>query len=221
MNLQIKNYNFVINLENKINVIKIENFKEYRTVVEYLILHSDEKEGKVLLSDNNRLIPLNKEVVVLYDYYAFDINKYCLNKIYKKITELGLSEYIDESIAIKNEIEKFIYRLIEHYDLELETEAEVEIADLLKAIGLKIKVHEGNILDRIINYINVINDSLGISKFIFINLSSNLEKIELIDLYKYIEYNELKVILVENKDYKSIYENEHLYIIDEDLCEIY
>lgn len=221
MNLQIRGYNFVVNLEEKINVIKIENIKEYRRIVECLVLHFDTKEGDILISDGLKLLIPSKSICVFDNYYNFDINKYCLNKMLKILTDVSQTEYFSESIKVKNEVENYVYKIIENYDMYFDINSELDIVDIFKSMGIRIKTFEGNILDRIFNYINVISESIGITTFFFINLSSNLTDDERIDFYKFIEYNDVKAVLFENTNFEKSYENENIITIDQDLCEIY
>lgn len=56
--------------------------------------------------------------------------------------------------------------------------------------------------------------------FIAVGLKSYLSKAELIEMYKSIALNKLRLLLIECSD-KETLEEEKKYIIDTDLCEIY
>lgn len=220
MKLQIKNFKFHLDLNEKINVLIIENKKEYREVVDSFVNKLDIKDGKILLFDRNELIVPSKFLFTFNDYYSFDINKLCLTKMYKKIKEISLLEYSDESFKIKSEIENFIYKIISQYDLYLEIDSEMDILDLLKSVKLKIKNYENLDLDRIINYMNIINELFGIKNFIFINFKQNFSEKEIIDFYEYVIYNDFNIVLVESITISKL-QKESIFIIDDDLCEIY
>lgn len=220
MKLQIKNFTFHLDLNEKINVLIIENKKEYREVVDSFVNKLDIKDGKILLFDKNELIVPSKFLFTSNDYYSFDINKLCLTKMYKKIKEISLLEYSDESFKIKSEIENFIYKIISQYDLYLEIDSEMDILDLLKSVKLKIKNYENLDLDRIINYMNIINELFGIKNFIFINFRQNFSEKEIIDFYEYVIYNDFNIVLVESITISKL-QKESIFIIDDDLCEIY
>ena len=80
MNFQIKGFDFLINLENNINILVIENKKFYREIVNTLLNKLDIKNGNILLSNETELLEPHKNLFTFYDYYSFDINKYCLTK---------------------------------------------------------------------------------------------------------------------------------------------
>lgn len=220
MNLQIKGFDFLINLENNINVLVIENKKFYREIVNTLLNKLDIKNGNILLSNETELLEPHKNLFTFYDYYSFDINKYCLTKLYKKIRENTLEEYFDETNIIKHKIEEYIYKIIEDYGEYLEINGEIDIVSMLKSLDVKIKNYPEISIDKLIDYMCIISELFNIDNFCFINLKDIFSEEELIEFYKYIRYNDFKVVLVENKKSK-ILKTENIFLIDEDLCEIY
>lgn len=220
MNLQIKGFDFLINLENNINILVIENKKFYREIVNTLLNKLDIKNGNILLSNETELLEPHKNLFTFYDYYSFDINKYCLTKLYKKIRENTLEEYFDETNIIKHKIEEYIYKIIEDYGEYLEINGEIDIVSMLKSLDVKIKNYPEISIDKLIDYMCIISELFNIDNFCFINLKDIFSEEELIEFYKYIRYNDFKVILVENKKSK-ILKTENTFVIDEDLCEIY
>lgn len=220
MNLQIKGFDFLINLENNINILVIENKKFYREIVNTLLNKLDIKNGNILLSNETELLEPHKNLFTFYDYYSFDINKYCLTKLYKKIRENTLEEYFDETNIIKHKIEEYIYKIIEDYGEYLEINGEIDIVSMLKSLDVKIKNYPEISIDKLIDYMCIISELFNIDNFCFINLKDIFSEEELIEFYKYIRYNDFKVVLVENKKSK-ILKTENTFVIDEDLCEIY
>ena len=220
MKFQIKGFDFVINLENSINVLVIENKRAYREVVNTLLNELDIKNGKILISNGNELLEPYKYLFTFYDYYSFDINKYCLTKLYKKIRENALEEYFDETNTMKNKIEEYVYKIIEDYGEYLEINGEIDIISILKSVDVKIKKYSGISIDKLIDYMNIIAELFNIYIFYFINLKDIFSEEELIEFYKYVRYNSFVIVLVENKKSK-ILETENTFLIDEDLCEIY
>ena len=67
----------------------------------------------------------------------------------------------------------------------------------------------------------VVNEFLGISSFVAVNLKSFLSFDELDELYKAIQYKKLNLFLLENKTQERYSAVEKLYIMDLDLCSIY
>lgn len=220
MNFQVKGFDFNINLEENINVLVIENKEFYREICNSLLNEKTIRDGKILISNDTELLIPDKYIFTFYDYYSWDINKYCISKIYKKINEYAQLEYDENTNIIKSKIENYIYDIIEPYQEFLEIEKEIDVLDILKSYGVRIKQFNQLCLDKIINYINIIYEIFGINIFFFINLKDNFTNEEILELYKYIMYNNIKIVLVQNIKTKALY-NENIFIIDEDLCEIY
>lgn len=221
MKLQLKNFNFNVDLDDKINTIIIENTIEYRKIVNSFINELNVKDGNILLSKDIELLMPDKYLFTFYDYFSFDINKYALNKFYKKLKEISMLEYLPETSNLKNKIEEYVYKITEEYDLYLDISCDLDIIEILKSLNVKIKQYDKLSLDKIINYMNIISEIFNIKHFVFISVKNYFTEKEILDFYKYIIYNEFNVVLVEPNNVKTIQTKEKTYIIDKDLCEIY
>lgn len=221
MKLQLKNFNFNVDLDDKINTIIIENTIEYRKIVNSFINELNIKDGNILLSKDIELLMPDKYLFTFYDYFSFDINKYALNKFYKKLKEISMLEYLPETSNLKNKIEEYVYKITKEYDLYLDISCDLDIIEILKSLNVKIKQYDKLSLDKIINYMNIISEIFNIKHFVFISVKNYLTEKEILDFYKYIIYNEFNIVLVEPNNVKTIQTKEKTYIIDKDLCEIY
>lgn len=221
MKLQLKNFNFNVDLDDKINTIIIENTIEYRKIVNSFINELNIKDGNILLSKDIELLMPDKYLFTFYDYFSFDINKYALNKFYKKLKEISMLEYASETSNLKNKIEEYVYKITKEYDLYLDISCDLDIIEILKSLNVKIKQYDKLSLDKIINYMNIISEIFNIKHFVFISVKNYFTEKEILDFYKYIIYNEFNVVLVEPNNVKTIQTKEKTYIIDKDLCEIY
>ena len=68
---------------------------------------------------------------------------------------------------------------------------------------------------------NVINEIFGVKNFVFIGLKDYFTEDEILEFYEYIIYNDFNIVLVEPNNSKNVHAKEKVYVIDEDLCEIY
>lgn len=221
MKLQLRNFNFMLDLEENINVIVIENKMEYRKFVNSFVNELNIRDGNILLSKDIELLVPEKYIFTFYDYFTFDINKYALNKFYKKLKEISIVDFSFETANLKTNIEEYVYNITKQYDMYLDISCDLDVAEILKSLNVKIKQYSELLLDKIINYINVINEIFGIKYFVFISLKEYFSDSEIIDFYNYINYNDFKVVLVEPNNKNNFQTKEKIYVIDEDLCEIY
>ena len=221
MKLQLRNFNFILDLEENINVIVIENKIEYRKFVNSFVNELNIRDGNILLSKDIELLVQEKYIFTFYDYFTFDINKYALNKFYKKLKEISMVDFSFETANLKSKIEEYVYNITKQYDMYLEISCDLDVTEILKSLNVKIKQYSELLLDKIINYINVINEIFDIKYFVFISLKEYFSDSEIIDFYNYINYNDFKVVLVEPNNKNNFQTKEKIYVIDEDLCEIY
>lgn len=221
MKLQLRNFNFILDLEENINVIVIENKIEYRKFVNSFVNELNIRDGNILLSKDIELLVPEKYIFTFYDYFTFDINKYALNKFYKKLKEISMVDFSFETANLKSKIEEYVYNITKQYDMYLEISCDLDVTEILKSLNVKIKQYSELLLDKIINYINVINEIFDIKYFVFISLKEYFSDSEIIDFYNYINYNDFKVVLVEPNNKNNFQTKEKIYVIDEDLCEIY
>lgn len=221
MKLQLKNFNFNIDLDEKINTIIIENKIEYRKIVNSFVNELSIRDGNILLSKDIELLVPEKYIFTFYDYFTFDINKYALTRFYKKLKEIAILEHSIETSNLKSKIEEYVFNLTKQYDMYLDISCDLDVTEILKSLNVKIKQYSELLLDKIINYINVINEIFGIKYFVFIGFKEFFTEDEILDFYEYIIYNDFNIVLVEPNNLKTVQTKEKIYIIDEDLCEIY
>lgn len=91
--------------------------------------------------------------------------------------------------------------------------------DVIKMLGISLQDDSPNLVERINNYINVSFELRNIKIFIFYNLLAFLDESELDLLVRANKYNGIKIIDIENVEYKTdIFD--HIKILDEDICVI-
>ena len=98
---------------------------------------------------------------------------------------------------------------------------EFEILNLFKFADVKINESPKNILEKITDFILTIYNLQSFSCFVFINLKSYLTNNELEELYDFIAYKKINILLLENIKREEILSKEKIRVIDKDLCEIY
>ena len=86
-------------------------------------------------------------------------------------------------------------------------------------LGISLQDDSPNLVERINNYINVSFELRNIKIFIFYNLLAFIDESELDLLVRANKYNGIKIIDIENVEYKTdIFD--HIKILDEDICVI-
>lgn len=203
-------------VENQTNVLQIENPKIFIDIVQEFF-DNYKKEGFCIFEDGEEL---DKHKVVDFIYNPFDLrinDKKILSKLYSEISILAKEMLVREYQEFNSNLLEFVDKVIYCSEYDLEYVSEIEISEVLKLCNVKIKDKDNSFIERIIEYIRIISKLQYKTIFVFVNLKQFLMKEEIEELYKFSYYEKVSIILLENKQYDRI-ENENLYILDKDLC---
>ena len=213
--------NEIILLDNKIFTLEIEN-KSYF----YRLINDFNLVSKNVLSDNikffddkNSEIDLSNKIDVVVDYFNIDFNsKKITNSLYKLIsTNIGdddKSKLENYYVKIKNVLSKSFL----DYNLPLIINDEFNIEIVLKLLKVNIE-SKNNLLDNLFLLIDI-NNIFHINELIiFVNLKQYLSNDELLELYKYCLYNNVRILLIDSQCYGVTNKFEKKLIIDGNLDE--
>ena len=169
-----------------------------------------------LLGDEEEELKINKECYLLLDLFNIDYNsKKVLTKIYDYIEDnvKNNQDYEVERLVLK--IRNYLIQEINELPFEFTMKSELEITEILKLFSLKIDDENyQTILEKVEILIDILS-TLEISKILIIpNLKLYLNNNELVELYKYSLYNNIKLILIEREDYCKL-KYERVITIDE------
>lgn len=213
--------NEIILLDNKIFTLEIEN-KSYF----YRLINDFNLVSKNVLSDNikffddkNSEINLSNKIDVVVDYFNIDFNsKKITNSLYKLInTNIG----DDDKSKLENyyaKIKNVLSKSFLDYNLPLIINDEFNIEIVLKLLKVNIE-SKNNLLDNLFLLIDI-NNIFHINELIiFVNLKQYLSNDELLELYKYCLYNNVRILLIDSQCYGVTNKFEKKLIIDGNLDE--
>lgn len=206
-------------IENKINVIVIENQKLFRKVVIDFIAQSEGESERFVLSEDFEPLEFSKKVAVIPDIFNIDFSsKKILTGINRKICEdFSEEEKFYKARNILNEIGNEIV-FSSDFNLcfsEIET-----FEDIVKMFDFKISSDETELIDKITEYMKIQRLFFRKEIFVFINLKNCFSENELESFYQWVFYNKFKVVVIEGFQRNIPLKEENMVIIDEDLCEI-
>lgn len=208
--------------ENKINVLTLENNKEYFKLVKNLLNQIETDDGEFILSKNYDEILLSKNCFVITDLFSIKFNdKKILNLIYKSLSKISNNE--ENYIETINTIEKFVSYfkdICNESPYDLSVNDEFDVVEIFKMLGIKINAKQEELTEKIIDYLSLIVELKGNVLFVFVNLKCFLNEEDLKDFYNEIFLRKINVLLLENHSSSSLKEYEKNIVIDNDLCEI-
>ncbi|MEA5094585.1 MAG: type II-A CRISPR-associated protein Csn2 [Sedimentibacter saalensis] len=208
--------------ENKINVLVIENQYFFVKFINELLNQLNGIEGRFILSSNYKQLEINKEVDLVIDPFTLDFNqRKIITKLYEQLKSNAIgSEYYLDSKILLGEIMQFIEKLSQTTQYPLVYTNDLDIISILKIAEIKLETSYDTLVEKIVDYCSVIQEFCCISCVIFVNLKCFLSNEELELFYKTISYKKINIMLLENTVREKRFEQEKIYIIDSDLCEI-
>lgn len=207
--------------EGKINVLEIYNKKFFRRMIGILNGEEEAENNEIVLLDNEKRVELKKNVFVLTDLFNIDFNsKKIITKIYNELIESIKKRQDDELENLTIKLRNYLIEEINELPFEFNINSELEINDLLKAFNLKIDTTcYTTIVEKIEFIINIIANLKMATILVIPNLKVYLEKEEIIEIYKYSLYNNIKLLILENSSNEKIENYEIKNIIDKEFDE--
>jgi CRISPR-associated protein Csn2 len=213
--------NVILFEENRVPVLSIENQSFFRKIVGGFYEQIKTGRGIFVLSEDDRLIELNKTCEMILSPFTIAIeDSRIMKRIYKRLEEIALEEEFVETRELTGQIAKYMYRLTDYLECDLAINDDVELQTLFKAMGIKPLYDDSDMMSKLIDYITLLSTTLGIKLIVFVNLRLYLTIDELRLFYDTVLRKKIKLLLLENRIYGEIINCEDVLTIDSDLCEI-
>lgn len=208
--------------ENVINVLCIENKALFNEIVSDFLVQINGEDGDFILSEKGKELPIKKSVELVLSPFMMDFNsKKILSSIYGDLKENAYQQdYYANTVKLLSEISGYISNVVDEYKYPLEISEEINIEDVFKLASLKVDNSNSTLVDKIVDYVELVTTVLNVKLVVFVNLKLYIEEEQLGELYKTIMNKKINVLLIENMMISSKIEGEKGIIIDKDLCEI-
>ena len=171
----------------------------------HLVVRDETQINKVHLSEISILIIENTSISLTASLLA-------------ELSEKALDEeHFPKTHEIMSQVEQYMLELISDFDVSVHLENSIDIAMLLKAAPVTVSDICATLPEKICNYAKIENEFFGKKIFAFVNLKQFLSEEDIEDVYKFFRYEKLYLLLFEGyQKYNS--KNEHILIIDRDMC---
>ena len=218
LNINFLENNIIISNE-YISVLEIENKKTFYRIVNLLNKFSlgetiEEIDFYVENKEKN-----NIKINLFLDYFNWNLDsKKTNNELQKNIIDKLDDEYILELTKIYKKLYNTLNKMLLEVELPLEITQDFDINIFIK--NMKVTLQQKNeLLDNLLLIIDITNILKLNDLLIFVNLKQYLSTTELIELYKYSIYNNIKILLIDSQTYGPTLEFEKKLIVDENLDE--
>lgn len=205
-------------LENQITVVTVENPGAYSSILLDIWNGVNGKEARIRFENNGKIIKMDKKVECIFNPFNLDFNnKKVLNKIYQDLKSFANEVLINEINELNGQIISCLDKMIESMPYMLNYDLEMDPIDLFKMYQIRPEVEEGCFLENILEYIKIESRILNVDTFIFVGLKGYLREDELLDLYEFVFYNKINIVIFESMQTDKL-KGEKFWILDKDLC---
>lgn len=222
MNLVTKYLENSLEIKSKtINTLVIEDTHYFSLFLKGLIEATEIESDEFELIEDYKTVDMTKYVEVIFDIFNLEANSAnILKKMYSELEEdLNTQEVYTKKVELESIIANITDELIYRSRFSLKA-GEINYQNLFKAIEIEFDYEKNSVLERLIEYIKVTSELLKIKVYIIVNLDSFLSEEELVELEKFLLYNDIKVLALQNAIRREVKPSENLRIVDKDLCEI-
>lgn len=223
MKLLHKDFKFVFEMkENERSLLIVEQPSVFLKLVKELFSEISEEESKFVLSENNVPIKMKDYLNCIINPLNITLND---RKLLNKLGELLKKEIVSSDLLVENNevisaIENYALHIMQCADWDLTYSDKIDVQSLLKFLGIQFCDKQETLVEKIMDYVKVSHELLGIKCFVFVHLLSYLTEYELKKLYEYSEYQKVNILLLESHQPEEIESFSNVVIIDKDACEI-
>lgn len=209
MKLKINGFEneFIFNDKN-VNVLQIADSKCFSHIIDVLNqkINGLENSEIFLLDENEEELKIEKNMYLVVDLFNIDYNsKKILNKIYEEIDKNIQNSQGTEMNQIVVKLRNYLIQEINELPFEFIMKSDISIPEILKVYEVKIdKTNYATVLERVEILIDLLA-TLKIAQILVIpNLNTYLDEEELVELYKYSLYNNIKLLIIEKEHNKKL-----------------
>lgn len=205
-------------VEGKVTVISIESPEHYASVLNDIWNQSNGIPGEVIWSENEKQLRFDSEISCIFNVLDLDLNnRKVITKLYKELSQNGNDQLPEETARMKKVIFEYLDRLLQTVPYGIDYDFELELSAVLKCFNVKLTPVDEDLLSKTIDYLRAQNDICRINNFILIQGKSYFSNTQLQQLYEFVRYHKLNLIILENI-HTNIAEYEKNWIIDFDNC---
>lgn len=219
MKLLHKEYGLYIDFEdNKEQVLVIEEPGTFSELVSGIYQQIQGDEGVFILSSDNEKISMQKNVEIILNPVALEMNnRKIVNKLYEELKLISDENYYMEISEIHAKIVEYFDALSLKLPYPIQYSVDMNVTSLYKLYDLKFEFEGLPLFERIIEYIKILGMMTDVKLLVLVNIKDFLNEEKMSELYKCVTYYKVNLLLIEAVQ-RNIIEEERIFIIDRDKC---
>lgn len=210
--------NFV---ENKVNVLILENPDDMTYAINELFRQNNGEDGDFIFSDDLNEIDIQKDIDFVLSPFNICLNSNKIKKaLYKKLEIEAETDFYENKHIINQNLMNILEKICFTYvNEDVEYNFDFDWISLFKLYDVKFRDDFEYLHEKIIAYIKIVNELLGVELFVFTHLHDYLNTEQLKNLYEIANYMKIKLLIIESVENEKI-KDENIYILDKDGCVI-
>ena len=195
----------------------LERANVLKDFIDKIYLQSKGEEGDIYLTDKMYSIRFEKEVSVIFNPFSLDVNeKRIISKLHSEMANIANQEWYIKIQEINAKIIGLIDDVSIRIPYPIDYVYEMDFLQILKAYTVRIDNQETELVNRIVNYVKLTHQILGIKVFVFVHFKDYFTIDEMEQMEETLMYEGVVVLLIES----SIENISKLkwWVIDNDNC---
>ena len=176
------------------------------------------EENDIVLSDENTILKISKNVELVTTFIPFNINeKRLITKINSLLEQEAVNEiHYYETMNLLTSIEKYVNIIADVLPCNIDY-SNINISSLIKMCGISIVDDGVSVIERVFNYMTLVRELLGEKVFVFVNMHSFFDINEMKMFVDTLIAHKFYVLLIDSNEYGKINKVRRV-IVDKDLC---
>lgn len=207
--------------ENQVQVLTVENPAMFRTLVYELTEQAEGKEGRFVLSVNDRLLECAGHLQVIADYAHLSApDKRLQTKLFAALLRQAQESLAEESFRLSLQMQEYLGKLAALADYPVAYEQSENLPALLKAMDFRVDMEGLPPHEMLYEYLSLLDRTLKEQCFVLVQAKAYFTGQELLQLYAMAHYRKWKLLLLEAHALPIRLEGEQHRLYDADLCEL-
>jgi len=164
----------------KCQSLVIENQAVWCSILNDMAEQLRGNEGKIVLSCNDKIIPLSKNVELISQFIPFDMNqKGLLTKIMNEMQKIAVNEqHFAQTTTTLSSWEKYLLELTADMVGNIGF-SKINLESLIKSAGIEVESVYDNLGEKILDYFELVSVYDSKKLFVLVNLRSYLSEHEM------------------------------------------
>ena len=220
MIMKISNFESDIVISDEyVRVLEIEDKELFANIVQsiHCLCYNEEGKEYIVLADEDKEISFQKDVCLIIDILNINFNeRKILNNLHAQINS-------SMEFEVKHELDRHmdiclntINDLLIEFPFEFTYKSDIGAEDLLKIFNFKLLTEKQSFMEKILYYIDLMSLLNPYKLIVFCNMKAFFSTSQMQEIYKYIIYNKLYVLLLEGTLSDSPLDLERKNRIDEE-----